>query len=148
MRGSESTSGDGGHADPAATIEFRLSSAQSNLSCGIDLVDIDRIADMVLRYGERFLRRVWTEAELAICRGRYPELAARFAGKEATMKALGTGIRGVGWREIEILRDKSGKPILLLHGGAAQEASLKGLTTWSISLTHSRLMASAVVVVL
>jgi holo-[acyl-carrier protein] synthase len=147
-RGSESFSGDEGQSDPASSIDFGADNAQANLSCGIDLVDIDRIADMVLRYGERFLRRVWTEAELAICRGRYPELAARFAGKEATMKALGTGIRGVGWLEIEILRDRSGKPILLLHGGAAQTASVKGLSTWTISLTHSRLMASAIVVAL
>ena len=128
----------------ATNSPFRI--PHSTIACGVDLVDIDRIADMVLRYGERFLGRVWTEGELAICKGRYPELAARFAGKEAAMKALGTGVRGVGWREIEIGRDELGKPLLFLYGGAAKRASELGLTAWSISLTHSRLMACAVVV--
>jgi holo-[acyl-carrier protein] synthase len=116
------------------------------VSCGIDLIEIDRIADLILRYGERFVHRVWTPGEQDICRGRYAELAARFAGKEAAMKALGTGVRGLGWQEIEILRDPLGKPLLLLHGGAADRARALGLTRWSISLTHSRLLASAVVV--
>src|SRR5687768_10500903 len=118
------------------------------LTCGIDLVEIDRVADLILRYGERFVQRVWTSGEQAICRGRYPELAARFAGKEAAMKALGTGVKGVGWQEIEILRDPLGKPVLTLHGGALDRARALGLTYWSISLTHSRLLASAVVVAL
>src|SRR5919201_4241822 len=72
------------------------------LQCGVDLIEIDRIEAAVKRWGDRILHRVWTDREIAFCRGRYPELAARFAGKEATSKALGTGLVGLIWREIEI----------------------------------------------
>jgi holo-[acyl-carrier protein] synthase len=116
------------------------------LSTGLDLIEIARIGWLAQQYGPRFLGRVFTEAELAICRGRYPELAARFAGKEAAMKALGTGLRGMHWRDVEILRDPLGKPLLVLHGGAAERARSVGLTEWSISLSHTRLYACAVVV--
>lgn len=116
------------------------------LQCGIDLIEIERIAEVVGRWGDKFLHRVWTERELAFCRGRFPELAARFAGKEATSKALGTGLVGLVWREIEILPDRRGKPLLFLHGNARERADLLGLNTWAISLTHSRQLASAMVV--
>lgn len=116
------------------------------VQCGIDLVEVSRIRDVVDRYGERFLQRVWTERELAICRGRFPELAARFAGKEATMKALGTGVVGIGWQEIEILRDALGKPLLFLHDRAKERASRLRLNNWAISLTHSKELACAMVV--
>lgn len=117
-----------------------------HVQCGLDMVDIDRIGELVQRYGQRFLNRVWTEREQHICRGRYPELAARFAGKEATMKALGTGVVGTGWREIEILRDSLGKPLLFLHGRSKERAARLGLGTWAISLTHSRALACALVI--
>jgi holo-[acyl-carrier protein] synthase len=68
------------------------------LSTGIDIVEIPRFEKALSRWGERFLERVYTANELTICQGRVPELAARFAAKEAVMKALGTGMRGVGWR--------------------------------------------------
>jgi holo-[acyl-carrier protein] synthase len=116
------------------------------VQCGVDLVDIDRIAVAVERWGERFLNRVWTERELAICQGRMPVLAARFAGKEAASKALGTGITGLVWREIEILRDNRGKPLVMLHGKAKERAAELGLNHWSVSLTHSRDLACAIVV--
>lgn len=116
------------------------------VQCGVDLVDVRRIREVAERFGERFLTRVWTERELIICRGRYPELAARFAGKEATMKALGTGVVGIGWREIEILHDKLGKPLLFLHENARSRAAQLRLNTWSISLTHSKDLACAMVV--
>ncbi|MXY36214.1 MAG: holo-[acyl-carrier-protein] synthase, partial [Dehalococcoidia bacterium] len=77
---------------------------------GIDIIEIARVRAVLDRHGERFLRRVYTEDEVRHCRGRVPELAARFAAKEAVMKALGTGIRGVGWRDIEILPNRRGKP--------------------------------------
>ena len=117
-----------------------------SLECGIDLEDISRIESSVRRWGERFLRRVWTERELAYCRGRYPELAVRFAGKEAVSKALGTGIAGLVWREIEFLPDERGKPVLYLHGEAKATAERLGLTRWAVSLTHSRTLACAMVV--
>src|SRR5437763_16740030 len=96
---------------PLDLIPMELAQAvpDNRLQCGVDLVEIERIEQAVRRYGERLLRRVWTERELAYCRGRAPELAARFAGKEAAMKALGTGLTGVAWAEIEILSDERGK---------------------------------------
>ena len=76
---------------------------------GIDIIEIARVRKVLDRHGERFLRRVYTEDEVRHCRGRVPELAARFAAKEAVMKALGTGVRGVGWSDIEILPNRRGK---------------------------------------
>jgi holo-[acyl-carrier protein] synthase len=116
------------------------------LQCGVDLIEIPRIVSAIEKWGDRFLHRIWTDRELAFCRGRYPELAARFAGKEATSKALGTGIVGLIWRDIEILPDRRGKPLIFLHGGAKERAAHIGLNTWAISLTHSREMACALVV--
>lgn len=116
------------------------------LQCGIDLIEIERIKSTVERWGDRFLTRIWTQRELFYCRGRVPELAARFAGKEATMKTLGTGVVGIGWREIEILSDRRGKPLVFLHGKAKERADRIGMTTWAISLTHSRDLACAMVV--
>jgi holo-[acyl-carrier protein] synthase len=116
------------------------------LQCGVDLIEIARIEAAVRRWGDRILHRVWTDRELAYCRGRAPQLAARFAGKEAASKTLGTGIRDIVWRDIEILPDRRGKPLVLLHGAAKERAALLGLDTWSISLTHSRELACAMVV--
>jgi holo-[acyl-carrier protein] synthase len=113
---------------------------------GIDVVELDRIEKVLKRHPERFLARVYTPAEIAFCRGRVPELAARFAAKESTMKALGTGIRGVGWRDIEVLPNRRGKPLLLLHGRAAGRAEALGLTDLDVSLTTAREFAAAVVV--
>ena len=121
--------------------------AESPLQCGVDLIEIDRIETAIHRWGERFLHRVWTDRELAYCRGRYPQLASRFAGKEAASKALGTGIKGIiVWRDIEILPDTSGKPLLHLYGAAKERADQLGLVTWSVSLTHRRTIACAFVV--
>jgi holo-[acyl-carrier protein] synthase len=105
---------------------------------GVDIVEIERIQAALKRFGDRFLRRVYTEAEIAFCRGRVPELAVRFAGKEAVMKALGTGARGVAWREIEILPLRSGKPVVHLHSRAKARAERIGLTAVGISLSHSK----------
>ena len=96
--------------------------------------------------GERFLGRVYTPAELALCRGRAPELAARFAAKEAISKALGTGLRGIGWREMEVLSDERGKPLVYLHGRAKARADFLGLSDFAISLSHSQVYALAFVV--
>ncbi len=121
-------------------------SASGGLTCGVDLIEIDRIEAAVNRWGNRILNRVWTERELAYCRGRYPQLASRFAGKEAVSKALGTGIKDIVWREIEILPDRRGKPTLFLHGRAKERAERLALTQWAVSLTHSRNFACAMVV--
>ena len=113
---------------------------------GVDVIEIERVGKALERFGERFLRRVYTEAEAAFCRGRVHELAARFAAKEAVMKALGTGAHGVAWREIEVLPNHRGKPLVYLYGRAkarAERISLRGL---DVSMSHSREYAVAMVV--
>lgn len=113
---------------------------------GIDIIEIPRVARVLAKHPERFLRRVFTPEEVAFCRGRVPELAARFAAKEAVMKALGTGARGLAWREIEILPNRRGKPLVYLHGDARKRAEAIGLRGVDISLTHSMEFAIAAVV--
>jgi holo-[acyl-carrier protein] synthase len=116
------------------------------LAAGIDAIELDRVKRTFERHPERFLARVYTEYEIAYCRGRINELAVRFAAKEAMMKALGTGVRGVGWREIEVLSDRRGKPLIYLHGGAAERAAYLGMGPAEVSLTHSDTVAFAFVV--
>ena len=116
------------------------------IAAGVDVVEIERIHRTLTDFGERFLRRVYTDRERERYATRVPELAARFAAKEATSKALGTGIRGIRWRDMEILSNRRGKPILILHGSAAERADLLGLIAFDVSLTHSRTDAMAFVV--
>ena len=116
------------------------------LTTGVDIIEISRIRDVLNSYQSRFLKRIFTDMEMAYCRGRAPNLAVRFAAKEATMKALGTGIRGVGWKDIEISRKESGAPYVLLHGRAARRADILGLKDVSLSVSHSRDYAVAFVV--
>ncbi len=116
------------------------------VAIGVDIIEIARIQRTYDDFGERFLNRVYTERERERYRGRVNELAARFAAKEATSKALGTGIVGIRWREMEVLPNRRGKPVLILHGQAAERARLLGLTDFSVSLTHSRTDAMAFVV--
>ncbi len=119
------------------------------LAAGVDLVEVKRIEESVARYGERFLTRIFTEGELAYCRGRSQELAARFAAKEAVSKTLGVGIQhreGIAWREIEVVSDANGKPSVSLSGRAARRAGELGLTTFALSLSHTREYAIAMVV--
>ena len=117
------------------------------LRTGIDLIEIDRISEIIHQYGDRFLRRIYTEQELAEVGSSPDSLSARFAAKEAVAKALGTGIGKVSWQDIEILRGPAREPQLHLHGNAAILAQEQGLVEWAISLTHSRTHAIAVVVV-
>lgn len=116
------------------------------IAVGVDIIEIDRIQRVLNDFGERFLQKVFTERERERYRHRVSELAARFAAKEATSKALGTGIRGIRWKEMEILPNRRGKPVLILHGEAAARARQLGLTDFSVSLTHSRTEAMAFVV--
>lgn len=121
------------------------------LRSGVDTIEIERIAQAVAVHGLRFLDKVYTVDELAYCGRRAESLAARFAVKEAVAKALGTGIwrQGIGWRDIEVVRDgESGAPSLSLHGAAAERSQTLGLAQWSISLTHDRHHAIAFVVAL
>lgn len=116
------------------------------MALGIDIVEIGRVRKVLERHPERFLRRVYTPEEVAFCRGRVSELAARFAAKEAVMKALGTGARGLAWREIEILPNRRGKPLVYLHGAAKQRGETIGLRGVDVSLTHDADLAIAAVV--
>ena len=116
------------------------------LKTGVDIIEIPRIQAALERHGERFLKRVFTELEVFECRGRAEALAVRFAAKEAASKALGTGIGPISWREVETLHKWSGEPYLVLHGSAERIAQGLGVTTWAVSLSHSRDNAIAVVV--
>ena len=107
------------------------------LPTGVDMVEVWRIREAREKFGDRFLNRIYTENEQKTSRMRDPELAARFASKEAVMKLLGTGVRGVGWKDIEILPRKSGKPEVHLHGRALNVANRIGLKDIAISQTHS-----------
>jgi len=121
------------------------------LGSGIDLVEIGRIRQSVERFGQRFLDRVFTNAEQAYCmrkRNAAESLAARFAAKEAAAKALGTGIsRGVNWLEIEVIREPGGRPGIRFHGRAAEVASKLGVVHTALSLTHTATLSMASVVV-
>lgn len=117
-----------------------------NLRTGVDMVDIVRLRGIIERYGDRFLKRVYTSTEQAECAGRIESLAARFAAKEAAAKALGCGIGPVAWIEIEVVRNPQGAPALALSGAASRLAEEQGLTQWSLSLSHTPGQAIAVVV--
>lgn len=121
------------------------------LGLGFDATDIPRIGTTFERYGDRFLRRVFTDGEIAYCtrrRNPVPHLAGRFAAKEAAMKALGTGhSRGVLWKDIEVVR-LSGPPQLRLHGGAAARADRMRVRFSLLTITHSEALAMAQVLLL
>ncbi|MBL7126339.1 MAG: holo-ACP synthase [Dehalococcoidales bacterium] len=112
---------------------------------GVDIIEIGRVKEAVNRWGERFLRRVYTEAELAAYRHKPSSLAARFAGKEAVMKLLGTGRIGVNWREIETLSHPGGRPRVNLYGKAQSKAGELGIKEIAVSLSHSKEYAIACV---
>ena len=117
---------------------------------GTDLMEIARIHQSIDRFGERFLRRVFTQREIQYCQRKKnaaESFAARFAAKEAGAKALGTDIsRGVSWLELEVSREPGGRPTLELSGRAAERAREIGVASVSLSLTHSKDIALAVVV--
>lgn len=121
------------------------------LTTGVDIIHIPRVEAALRRHGERFIKRVFTQREVAASHGFPHELAARFAAKEAVAKALGVGMRvmsplGVRFSEVETLRDLLGKPVVVLSGRAAARARELGLTEWAISLSHEREYAIASVV--
>ena len=115
------------------------------LTTGVDIIEIHRIKQVLDRYGERFLNRLFTPNEIDYCRGRTPNLAGRFAAKEATMKALGTGARGVSWKDIEVVRADSGAPSVKLYGRAENRAERLHVGEISVSISHSREYAVAFV---
>lgn len=116
------------------------------LKTGVDLLEIKRIARILERHGERFLHRIYTPNEIEQSKKKVPELAVRFAAKEAASKALGTGIGIISWKDVEVYSHPSGEPHLRLHGSALRIAQARGLKTWAVSLSHTSEMAIAVVV--
>ena len=113
---------------------------------GIDLIDIDRIVRVLGRFPDRFRERVLTERELRYVGRKVERLAGRWAAKEAISKVLGLGVRGVGWREIEVLPNPAGAPQVYLHGRAARRAERMELDEVTVSISHERHMAVAVAV--
>ena len=116
------------------------------LTTGVDIIEVERVQQVLDRWGQRFLDRIFTEGEQTYCRGRAPNLAARFAAKEATMKALGTGVRGVSWKDIEVVRARSGAPSIRLTGRAQQRFESLGLSHLALSMSHTKGNAVAMVV--
>lgn len=120
------------------------------LGTGIDLAEVPRIRESIEKYGERFLHRIYTDREIAYVErkaNRFERFAARFAAKEAGMKALGTGWRrGVRWKDFEVANLPSGRPTLLLHGEARAIAEQLGVRQISLSLTHTAANGLAFVV--
>jgi holo-[acyl-carrier protein] synthase len=117
---------------------------------GVDIAEVDRIEAAIRRHGRPFLERVFTPEEIAYCerhKNKMERYAARFAAKEAAMKALGTGWRhGVRWRDLEVSNTSGGKPTLRLHGIAREFANSLGVANISLSITHSRNFALAQVI--
>ena len=110
---------------------------------GIDAAEIHRIARAVERWGQRFLDRVYTPAEQLYCGDKMQRLAGRFAAKEAISKVLGTGVRYIRWREMEVLPDTRGKPVVTLYGRARNVAAALRLGEVSVSITHTGDLALA-----
>lgn len=117
---------------------------------GVDLCEVHRIKDAIARHGRRFVERVFTDREIAYSERKanlYERYAARFAAKEAGMKALGTGWRGgVAWRDFEVTNLPSGRPTLQFHGKAAEYAQKLGVQNISLSMTHTAVQAMAIVI--
>jgi holo-[acyl-carrier protein] synthase len=120
------------------------------IGTGVDLAEVPRIRQSIERYGARFLNRIYTEAEISYCEekaSRFESYAARFAAKEAGMKALGTGwSQGVRWRDIEVVRRKGQRPTIQFHGEAAAIATKLGAKNIALSLTHTSEQALAHVI--
>jgi holo-[acyl-carrier protein] synthase len=112
---------------------------------GVDIVEIARLEEAVARWGEDFLRRVYTDSELKLYRQKLPSLAVRFAAKEAVIKALGGPGKEASLKDIEVLSGPGGQPVVNLYGRAQQQAKLMGLGELAVSLSHSKEYAVAFV---
>jgi holo-[acyl-carrier protein] synthase len=117
-----------------------------NIAIGIDIIEVDRVRKVYERHDERFLKRVYTEMEIRQCRGKPTRLAGRFAAKEAISKALGTGLHGVAWRDMEVVQLRSGRPTVTLHGRAKRRAELLGISAFDVSIADLKDFSIAVAV--
>jgi holo-[acyl-carrier protein] synthase len=130
-----------GAAAPASMTAFP---PPGTTELGIDIIRVSRIADSLARFGERFTRRILTSSEAAYVRNRPETLAGRWAAKEAVSKVLGLGVRGVGWRDIEIERLPTGQPAVRLHGRAGRRAEQLGMGRVAVSISHEAEFAVAI----
>jgi holo-[acyl-carrier protein] synthase len=119
-----------------------------NVAVGVDIIEVERVRRVYEHHGERFLQRIFTELEVRQCRGRVARLAGRFAAKEAISKALGTGLHGVAWREMEVVQLRSGRPSVRLHGKAKQRAEALGLSAFDVSIADLQTFSIAIAVAL
>ena len=127
-------------AEPAAAPD---AAPPGTIELGIDIIRVQRIADALKRFGDRFSKRILTPAEAAYVRNRPETLAGRWAAKEAVSKVLGLGVRGIGWREIEIERLPTGQPAVRLHDRAARRATQLGMGRIAVSISHESEFAVA-----
>src|SRR5207302_8462996 len=127
-----------------------VTSRMAIVGTGVDSCEVDRVGGAIERVGQRFLKRVFTEDERAYCeskRNRIERYAARFAAKEAAMKAIGTGLRrGVSWQDFEVSREPGGRPTLIISGKAADFATKLGMKRAALSITHTKEQAMAQVI--
>jgi len=123
---------------PAGTVP------EGTTELGIDIIKVDRIRETIARFGERFSRRVLTDGERRYVRARPETFAGRWAAKEAVSKVLGLGVRGIGWKDIEVERLPTGQPAIRLHGRAAQRAEQLGMGRIAVSITHESDYAVAI----
>lgn len=117
-----------------------------NIAVGIDIIEVERVRKVYEHHGERFLKRVFTEAEVRQCRGKASRLAGRFAAKEAISKALGTGLHGVSWSEMEVVQLRSGRPTVTLHGNAKHRAQFLGISAFDVSIADLKDFSIAIAV--
>ena len=118
----------------------------AKIAVGVDIIEIQRIQKAASNSRGSFLKRIYTNAELENSNNNSSSLAALFAAKEAVMKALGTGTKGIGWKEIEVLSNNDGAPIVQLSGKAANKARDIGISQFAVSISHSKEYAIAMVV--
>jgi phosphopantetheine--protein transferase-like protein len=130
--------------DPGGAAAFRGAVPAGTTELGIDIIKVERIRASLERFGDRFTNRVLTPAEQRYVRGRPETMAGRWAAKEAVSKVLGLGVRGIGWREIEVERLPTGQPAVRLHGRAASRAEQLGMGRIALSITHESDYAVAI----
>ena len=117
-----------------------------NIAVGIDIIEVERVRKVYEHHGERFLKRVFTEMEVRQCRGKATRLAGRFAAKEAISKALGTGLHGVSWSEMEVVQLRSGRPTVTLRGNAKRRAQFLGISAFDVSIADLKDFSIAIAV--
>jgi len=125
-------------------MDLPVTPPEGTTELGIDIIKVERISDALARFGRRFPKRILTDAEDAYVRDRPENLAGRWAAKEAVSKVLGLGVRGVGWREIEIVRLPTGQPTVQLHERALRRADQLGMARIAVSISHERDYAVAI----